>query len=181
MKNVLKLLIATAAMTVMAVSAFAQGAGPAGGAKGGQRAGGPGGPGGPGGMRRGGILNFDQPILDKLKLTADQQKKVKALKAETQKKGEELRKSMAAANKGEAPKPGERPKMSPEMREKFKAITEGYQAGLKKILTPTQFADYEKGIKEMRAKMRGGAGGPGAGAAGKGKGNKKGGTPPPQA
>lgn len=189
MKNVLKIFVATAVMGVLTVSAFAQGAGPTAGGKGGPQAGAKGK--GPGGGRRG-MLQMDSEILAKLKLTPDQDKKVKALKAETQKKAEALRKSLGAGKGGAkagagappAGGPGGRPQISPEVREKMKAINEGYVAGLKKILTPNQFATYEKEVKAMRDKMKAQfgnrAGGPGA-AAGKGKGNKKGGTPPPQA
>lgn len=178
MKNIIKIFVATAIMGVMTVSAFAQGAGPAGGAKGGAAAGPGGRQGGPGGgMRRGGRMQFDTEILAKLKLTADQQKKVKALKEATQKKGEELRKSLMGNAKPGAngAKPGGpggpgggRIQMTPELREKFKAIQDGYLKGLKGILTPTQYSDYEKQMKDLMAKMRAkGPGGPG-GAPGKG-------------
>jgi len=185
MKNVLKIFVATAVVGVLTVSAFAQGAGPAGGAKG-QKGGAAGAPGkgGPGGGMRRGIGNWDTEILTKLKLTADQQKKVKALKESTQKKSDELRKSfMGGAKPGAGAPPaggkpgGQRMQLTPEQREKFKSLTEGYMKGMKAILTPTQAAEYEKAMKEMRSKRGPGApGGPGAagrgaaGAAGKGKG-----------
>ena len=190
MKNVLKIFVATAVMGVLAVSAFAQGAGPTAGGKGGPQAGGKGK--GPGGGRRG-MLQMDTEILAKLKLTPDQDKKVKALKADTQKKAEALRKSLGAGKGGAkaggakagagappAGGPGGRPQISPEVREKMKAINEGYVAGLKKILTPNQFSTYEKEVKAMRDKMKAQfgnrAGGPGAAKGAGKKGNK-----PPQA
>jgi Spy/CpxP family protein refolding chaperone len=182
MKNVVKVFVAVAVMSVFTVSAFAQGAGPA---KGGVQGGKAGGPGGPGGMRRGGgMMGMDDAVLAKLNLTADQKKKVASLKEATKKKGEEFRKSLglgagagkAGAGKAGAGGPGgQRVKLTDEQRNKLKAIGEGYQSGLKKILTPTQQATYEKEMKAQREKMRsqfqkgGAAGGPG-GAAGKGKG-----------
>lgn len=187
MKNVVKLFVAVAVMSVVTVSAFAQGAGPA---KGGAAQGGKaGGPGGPGGMRRGGgMMGMDDAVLAKLNLTADQKKKVAALKEATKKKGEDFRKSLglgagAGAGKAGAGKAGkagaaggpggQRIKLTDDQRAKLKAIGEGYQTGLKKILTPTQQASYEKEMKAQREKMRSQfqkGGGPGAaGAKGKGK------------
>lgn len=192
MKNVVKLFVAVAVMSVVTVSAFAQGAGPA---KGGAQGGKAGGPGGPGGMRRGGgMMGMDDAVLAKLNLTADQKKKVAALKDATKKKGEEFRKSLglgagpgagkAGAGKAGAGKAGaaggpggQRIKLTDDQRAKLKAIGEGYQTGLKKILTPTQQASYEKEMKAQREKMRaqfqkaGGPGAAGAGAKGKGKNN----------
>ena len=193
MKNVIKMFVAIAVMGVMSVSAFAQGAGP-GGAKGAQAGGKQGGPGG-GGMRRGGGGNRDAEVLAKLNLTDGQKAKVKALKEATQKKVQELMKSMGGPGGPGGPgtppgKGGGKPGAGAGggkgggnfagMREKFKPIMEGYTAGIKGILTPPQYTAYEKGMKEMAAKMKaeraagGGPGGPGGKGAGKGKG-----TPPP--
>ncbi|MEI7985786.1 MAG: hypothetical protein WCI55_09175 [Armatimonadota bacterium] len=188
MKNVMKMFIATAVMGIFTVSAFAQGAGP-GGQKG--QAGGNGQnerkAGGGGGQRRGG-MNMDGEIFAKLNLTEGQKTKIKALKESTQKKMQELMKGAGGpgagagagakgGGKGEAGKGGG----FAGMREKFKPIMDSYQAGIKGILTPPQFAAYEKGMKEAREKMKkqfGAGGGPGGvGAKGKGKGS----TPPPTA
>ena len=182
MKNVVKMFVAVAVMGVLSVSAFAQGAGPGGpaaGQKGGKQGGKQGGGGGGGGMRRGG--NLDAEVLAKLNLTEAQKGKVKALKEATQKKVQELFKSAGGGKPG-AGGPGGPGGPGGGMREKMKPIMDGYQSGMKAILTPTQYKDYEKGVKEAREKMRaqfgGGPGGPGAGGKGAGKGKGKG-TPPP--
>ncbi|HLO99006.1 MAG TPA: hypothetical protein VK171_10465, partial [Fimbriimonas sp.] len=180
MKNAIKLFVATAIVGALSVSAFAQGAGPAGqkgGAKGGPAQGGPGG----GGMRRMG--DMDGEILAKLNLTDAQKSAIKKLKESMKTKMEALMKSAAPKGDGKADKnkggpaaggPGaRRMQMSPELRQKFTAIRDDYQAGLKKTLTPKQFGEYEKAVKEMREKMRQQFGnrGPGAGGpAGAGKG-----------
>jgi LTXXQ motif family protein len=186
MKNVIKLFVATAIVGALSVSAFAQGAGPAGqkGGKGTQGAAGKGGPGG--GMRRMG--DMDGEILAKLNLTDAQKGAIKKLKETMKTKMEALMKSAAPKPGGKAGEKGKggpaaggpgggRMQMSPELRAKFGAIRDDYQAGLKKTLTPKQFTDYEKEVKAMRDKMRQqfgnrgpGAGGPAAGGKGKGKG-----------
>lgn len=153
----MKLFVATAVVTAVVGSAFAQGAGPGGQSKG-QTKGQAGGPqGGQPGGRRGGLMKMDSEILEKLKLTDAQKKQVKELKEKTEAKMKEL---FAGAAKG-----GDRSKM----REQFKPVIEGYQTGMKKILTPKQQEEYEKALKEARKKMgagRPGAGGPGAGGPG---------------
>lgn len=156
----MKLFVATAVVTAVVGSAFAQGAGPGGQSKG-QTKGQAGGPqGGQPGGRRGGLMKMDSEILEKLKLTDAQKKQVKELKEKTEAKMKEL---FASAAKG-----GDRSKM----REQFKPVIEGYQTGMKKILTPKQQEEYEKALKEARKKMSAGrpggpgAGGPGAGGAG---------------
>ena len=157
----MKLFVATAVVTAVVGSAFAQGAGPGGQSKGqtkGQAGGPQGGPqGGQPGGRRGGLVKMDAEILEKLKLTDAQKKQVKELKEKTEAKMKEL---FAGAAKG-----GDRSKM----REQFKPVIEGYQAGMKKILTPKQQEEYEKALKEARKKMSAGRpGGPGAGGPGAG-------------
>lgn len=185
MKNVIRNFVVMAVMSALTVSAFAQGAGPgggkgqAGGGKPGQ--GGPGGPGG--GMRRGPgmMMGMDSEILAKLKLTKPQMDAVKKVKEDTKKKMDALRGSMPKPAAG-----GERPKMDPGMREKFKSLMDGYQAGMKKAMGDAKFAEYQKMMKAAMDKMRekggfgggrpggpGAAGGPGAGK-GKGGGNKPG-------
>ena len=151
----MKLFVATAVVTAVVGSAFAQGAGPGGQSKG-QTKGQAGGPqGGQPGGRRGGLVKMDAEILEKLKLTDAQKKQVKELKEKTEAKMKEL---FAGAAKG-----GDRSKM----REQFKPVIEGYQAGMKKILTPKQQEEYEKALKEARKKNGAGRpGGPGAGGAG---------------
>ena len=180
MKNVMKMFIATAVMGIFTVSAFAQGAGP-GGQKG--QAGGGNGQterkAGGGGQRRG-AMNMDGEIFAKLNLTDGQKAKIKALKESTQKKMQELMKAAGGPGAGAGAKGGKGGGFAG-MREKFKPIMDSYQAGIKGILTPPQFAAYEKGMKEAREKMKkqfGAGGGPG-GVGGKGKG--KGSTPPPTA
>jgi Spy/CpxP family protein refolding chaperone len=157
MKNFMKLFVATAVVTAVVGSAFAQGAGPGGQSKG-QTKGQAGGPqGGQPGGRRGGLMKMDSEILEKLKLTDAQKKQVKELKEKTEAKMKEL---FAGAAKG-----GDRSKM----REQFKPVIEGYQTGMKKILTPKQQEEYEKALKEARKKMSAGRpGGPGAGGPGAG-------------
>jgi Spy/CpxP family protein refolding chaperone len=157
MKNFMKLFVATAVVTAVVGSAFAQGAGPGGQSKG-QTKGQAGGPqGGQPGGRRGGLMKMDSEILEKLKLTDAQKKQVKELKEKTEAKMKEL---FAGAAKG-----GDRSKM----REQFKPVIEGYQTGMKKILTPMQQEEYEKALKEARKKMSAGRpGGPGAGGPGAG-------------
>ena len=153
----MKLFVATAVVTAVVGSAFAQGAGPGGQSKG-QTKGQAGGPqGGQPGGRRGGLMKMDSEILEKLKLTDAQKKQVKELKEKTEAKMKEL---FAGAAKG-----GDRSKM----REQFKPVIEGYQAGMQKILTPKQQEEYEKPLKEARKKMSAGRpGGPGAGGPGAG-------------
>ena len=153
----MKLFVATAVVTAVVGSAFAQGAGPGGQSKG-QTKGQAGGPqGGQPGGRRGGLMKMDSEILEKLKLTDAQKKQVKELKEKTEAKMKEL---FAGAAKG-----GDRSKM----REQFKPVIEGYQTGMKKILTPKQQEEYEKALKEARKKMSAGrTGGPGAGGPGAG-------------
>lgn len=153
----MKLFVATAVVTAVVGSAFAQGAGPGGQSKG-QTKGQAGGPqGGQPGGRRGGLMKMDSEILEKLKLTDAQKKQVKELKEKTEAKMKEL---FAGAAKG-----GDRSKM----REQFKPVIEGYQTGMKKILTPMQQEEYEKALKEARKKMSAGRpGGPGAGGPGAG-------------
>ena len=175
MKNVIKNFVALAVMSALTVSVFAQGAGP--GAGKGQAGGGKPGQGGPGGgMRRGPgmMMGMDSEILAKLKLTKPQMDAVKKVKEDTKKKMDALRESMPK------PKPGERPKMDPGMREKYKGVMDGYQAGMKKAMGDKKFAEYQKMMKEAMEKMRekgglggGRPGGPGAGGAGKSKGGNK--------
>ncbi len=181
MKNVIKSFVAMAVMTALTVTAFAQGAGPGGGK--GQAGGGKpgqGGPGAGGGMRRGPgmMMGMDSEILAKLKLTKPQMDAVKKVKDDTKKKMDALRASMPKPAAG-----GERPKPDPAMRDKFKALMDGYQAGMKKAMGDAKFAEYQKMMKAAMDKMRekggfggGRPGGPGAAGAGAGKG--KGGNKP---
>ena len=182
MKNVIKMFVAVAVMSVMAGSVLAQGAGPGGGAKAGGGQHGPGGPGGPGGgMRRGGMMSMDTDILAKLGLNPKQTAAVKTLKEATKAKMDAFRKSFTSATGGAgAGKAGERPKPTDAQKAQGKAIRDGYHSGLAKILTPTQMMTYDKEMKAMMEKMKaqfGGGKGPG-GPEGAGKGKGKG-TPPP--
>jgi Spy/CpxP family protein refolding chaperone len=163
MKRIINIFIATGVMAALAVTSFAQGAGPKGGAQGGAQGKAGQGQKGPGG-RRGGFGNMDAEILAKLNLTEAQKKDIKTLKEATQKKMMEMIK--AGGGPG-----GDRSAM----REKLKPVMDGYQTGLKKIMTPAQFSEYEKAMKEMRKKFQNrGPGGPGAGGPGAGKGAGKG-------
>ena len=40
------------------------------------------------------------------------------------------------------------------LRGKVKEVVEGYKKGLKDILTPVQFEDYEKGMKALAKKAK---------------------------
>jgi periplasmic protein CpxP/Spy len=159
MKKLINIAIAASLMAALTATSFAQGAGPAGGAKGGAQGQGQGkGPGG----RRGGMMAMDAEVLAKLNLTESQKKDIKKLKEDTGKKMKDVFQDAKGGDR-EA------------MRDKMKGIFEGYQTGLKKILTPSQFAQFEKEMKEIRKKMGNrGPGGPGgappAGGKGKGKG-----------
>jgi len=148
MKRTLTLIIATVAAATLVASSFGQGAGP--GSRPGQGSLGAGGQKGQGG-RGGKMGNMDSPILEKLNLTDDQKKNIKALKEKMAKSVKDLR------EKGQG---GDRTAM----RESYKKLMKDYQTGLEKLLTPSQWTDYQKAMKEMRSKMggRGGAGAPGA-------------------
>lgn len=147
-----KALMAVFVAVAMIGSAFAQGAGPQAGGPG-QGKGGKRGPGGPMG-RRGGPMNFDGPVLDKVNLNATQKSQVKTLK-------EKLGKDMKAAfDKNQGNREA--------MRTAMKGVGKSYRDGLMKILTPAQQKQYkslmkaemEKRRKEM-GNRRGGPGGPG--------------------
>jgi Spy/CpxP family protein refolding chaperone len=158
MKKLLNIIVAASVMAALTATSFAQGAGPAGGGKGapgqGQQGKGPGG-------RRGGLGSMDAEILAKMNLTTAQKDAIKKLKEETQKKVQDLMKDSKGDREG--------------MREKFKPIMEGYQAGMKKILG-AKYPEYEKAMKEMRKKFQNrGPGGPAGGPPPAGKGKGKGG------
>ena len=156
----MKKLVLAIIISVVAVAAIAQGPGP-----GGPGMGGPGGRGG--GMKR--MAEMQKKILDQLKLTADQKKKVDALDADTAKK---LRAAMESLKPST---PGARPDFS-QMREKIQPIRKAREAALAKILTKDQLKKYselrKKAMDDMR-KSFGGFGGPG----GRGPGGP--GGPPP--
>lgn len=102
------------------------------------------------GARRPG-LSLDG-LAKQLDLTEDQKVKIKPILEDLQKKISELRKDTSIA-------PEDRPA-------KMKEIREGVSAKLKEILTPEQFAKWEKNGPGMR--RPGGAGGPPPGAPGEG-------------
>jgi Spy/CpxP family protein refolding chaperone len=90
------------------------------------------------GQRRPNPLDMDAKVLEDLKLSPEQKKKVGDLKKETAEKLRELR---------------EKPEQDREkMREKMKEFFEKYQNDLKKILTKEQAEKYDKAIKELRRK-----------------------------
>jgi len=136
MKKLLNVLVGSALLLALAAPAFAQDAGPKQAKPGAGQAG------------RGNMLQQQFEELSKrLKLTADQKTKVKALNEQTMKKMQDARK---AGN-------GDRAAMRPKMME----IRQWQQAEMKKILTPTQQAEFDKYQKEMREKMRAQGGRPG--------------------
>ncbi len=152
MKNLLKLIVVACAMGALTF-AMAQDPGP------GRKAGGPQGGGRPGGERRMGMMGGrQQAVLEKLNLTADQKKKIEALR---KKQAEEMRGAFAKNR----PEPGQKP--DPAMREKMKAARDKYEKELMAILTPDQQKKFKALMKEEMEKMRTqrGQGGP-AGAGG---------------
>lgn len=148
--------------TVLATAlAFSQAAGPQGQGKGqakgqgGQVRAGQRGPGGPGqggpdrAAMRQRMQQMQKEIYAKLKLSADQTKKVEALDKATTKKLDDLRAA-----------PGDRQSKGPKMRE----IRDAHQKELEKILTKAQADQFKKLRKEQMDKMRaqfGGGRGPG--------------------
>ncbi len=88
------------------------------------------------------LLKRDQEVLSKLNLTSEQETSVKKLKSETEAKLKEVMKGKA--------KKEERA----QLREKVKEVVEGYKKGLEGILTPVQYADYEKGMKALAKKTK---------------------------
>jgi hypothetical protein len=168
MNRISKLLITAAFAVGMVALGSAQSAGPKGGApqnKNGQVQGGRPGQGQPGGMRRGGAGMFSNPEVEKrLKLTADQKKKIEAASKEMQ---TSMQKLMAGKDfRSMTDKDREA------MRTKMKPITDKFQGVVDKTLTATQKKELEKMRAEMRQRFQngGGAGRPGAGAGGATKG-----------
>ena len=167
-KLTLSILVVGAAIG-LATESLAQQPGPKGGQGGGQFGRpGQGGQRRVGGMRR--LQEVNKKIFAQLGLNADQKKKIEALDKKSAAKMQDLMKDF---------KPGG--DMSG-MRDKFRAVREDYNKGLKSILTPAQLKKYEELRKAEMQKMRqqfgggrgfgggrpGGAPGPGGGARGGG-------------
>jgi Spy/CpxP family protein refolding chaperone len=135
MKKQLTIVLSLAAV-LLASTSFAQQSGTKSSTKSGQsgqmRAGGPGGR--PGGMMRG-----NQQLMAQLNLTADQQKKVKALNDKTQAEFRKLRESNASRE---------------QTRPKMMALFQKQQEGLKKILTAAQWKKFETLREAEMKKMR---------------------------
>jgi hypothetical protein len=180
MKNTLKVLVVVAALVSIAAVSFGQAAGPQGGVakgqagKGGRGAGGAGGGWMAGGKR---MQEVETKVLDKIGASADQKKKIASLRESQQK---ELMALMEKNRPATTPTPGERPKLSPELRDKVMAMQKSNQEKVKSILGD-KFPAYEQGMRDaMKAMAEQGKGGKAAGGAKPGL--KKGGAgAPPQA
>lgn len=171
------MVVASVAVMGLATSALAQAAGPKGGgglqqggkAQGGQRQ---------GGMRMMGGGRFEEQILPKLKLSADQKKKWDAVNKDMQAEMEKIRASMQKAGGAQTGQgQGQRPRMSEADRTKLQAKFKAFNDKKMAILTKDQKATYEKEMKAAREKFmkeRGGQRG-GGGAAGGKTGGKGGG------
>lgn len=158
----------------------------------------------PGGLMRGmRLMQVEQKVLDQLNLSADQKSKIDELNKTTRAKTEAIFKkygmtmpqpgqrlggaSGGAAAGGQRPgrQPGgaapggQRPGgWDPKMMEEMRAVQQGRQDEMKKILTKAQQDKYQKLMQEERAKMRANrpGGAPGApGGAKPGGGGKSGG------
>ena len=88
------------------------------------------------------MLKRDTEVLEKLSLTDEQKSGVKKLKSETEAKLKELMKGKTKGDDRGA------------MRTKVKEAVEAYKKGLEGILTPVQYADYEKGMKALTKKAK---------------------------
>lgn len=142
MKKSLKTLIVAALFAGATVTAFAQAAGTNGGqtpppTQGGAKQGKAGKAGKADPMM---LLKRDVEVLEKLSLTDEQKSSVKKLKSETETKLKDLMKGKTKGDDKAA------------LRGKLKEAVEGYKKGLQDILTPVQFSDYEKGMKELARK-----------------------------
>lgn len=124
-------------------------------------------------MRRGGMLNNPE-IEKRLKLTADQKKKLEAASKTMRDSMEKARGGKDFRNMSEADRKS--------MGDKMRPIFEKYQAEVKKILTPAQQKEMEKIQAEQMARFRqqgggrppqGGAAGNKSGSAGKTNGGGK--------
>lgn len=157
-----KALMALAVAVAMIGSAFAQAAGPQGENKGSGQSGAKGAKGAKRGQqmmgRRGGMMNFDGPVLAQLNLTSAQQSKVKTLK-------EKLAKEMKTTlekNRGDREA----------MRKSLQAVGKQYRDELAKVLTPAQQKQYKTLMKAEMEKRRKEMGNRPGGA-------RRPGTPPP--
>lgn len=155
----------------------------------------------PGGMMRGQRMQqVEQKVLDQLNLNASQKKQIDDLNKTTRTKTEAIFKKygMTMPQPGQRPggaapggqRPGRQPGgaapggqrpggWDPKMMEEMRAVQQGRQDGMKKILTKAQQDKYQKLMQEERAKMRanrpGGAPGAPGGPAKPGGGGKSGG------
>lgn len=149
MKRFLCIFVSVAIIATLSTSAFAQGAGPKGGGQGKQG----GGLGGPSGMRGGmkGIermKKMEEAIFKKLVITAKQKTDITALDKTTADKMRKLMESMrdSGGKLGDADRKA--------MGQKMKAIMDGRESGLKKILGDSKFKKYGELRKAEMDKMR---------------------------
>ena len=167
MKSMKALVLVIALVGVASIS-FGQAAGPAGGVK--PAKAGKGGPGG--GMNRvNRMAEMEDKVLAKLSLTDKQKKEVVALRASQKSEVEALMKKYQGQMK--PPVQGQKYEAPAGMREDMQKVQKEHADGMLKILGAEKFAQYKKGMEELR-KSFGGPGGAGRKAGGKGK------TPPPQ-
>lgn len=134
-------------MVAAAVPALAQEAGPRGGAKAAQGQGGPGG--GRMAGRREAMQKARNEVLDTLKLSKEQKKKIEALDKKTEDAMKAIMKD-AGSDREKA-------------RGKFRSVMESQREGMKKILTAAQYEKFEAAMKKKTEEMRkrGGQRGPG--------------------
>jgi len=165
-----KQVLMIAAALLLGAMSFAQGAGPKGGAPGG--VGQVKGQGKGGGMMRmgGGRMEVEKKVFDQLGLNASQKTKVATLQKSQQEK-------VKAAFAGfKPPAQGQKPDQATmqKMQAKMKTLREGYQTGLKGILTSAQYTKYTSLMKSEMEKWRAAhPGGPGGKGGAVGKGGKK--------
>ena len=107
----------------------------------------------PGGGNRGGGFDMTAPLLKGITLTAEQQKKVDAIKADTQKQMQGLARE--------------------DMRTKGRELMQAEQTQVRAVLTADQQKVFDENLKNMP--QRGGPGGKGGGQGGGQGGGKRGG------
>ena len=162
-----------AAALLLGAMSFAQGAGPKGGAPGAAGQGKGQGKGG-GMMRMGGARGeIEKKVFAQLGLNAAQKTKVAALQKSQQDKVKAAFAGMKPPAQGQKPDQATMQKMQATM----KKLRDGYQTGLKGILTPAQYTKYQTLMKAEMDKWRkdhpGGPGGKPGGGGGEGKAGKK--------
>ena len=111
-------------------------------------------PGGPRGDRRQMMEQQAAELKKRLKLSDEQETKMRAVLVESGKK------RMALREKYGQPEPGQTPPAG--MMAEMKKIREQNRAAIEKILTAEQMKEYEKIERERLERFRGGKGGTGA-------------------